>query len=86
MVEMAKKNHQILEIFFFFLWPHLHHVEISRLGVESELQLLAYITATLDLSHICDLCCSLWLYKLHVGQGQGSNLHPHRDSVRILTY
>ena len=37
-------------------------MEIPRLGGKSELQLLAYTTATatLDLSHICDLHCSLW--------------------------
>ena len=35
-------------------------MEIPRLGVESELQLLAYATATAtwDLSHVCDLCHS----------------------------
>ena len=33
------------------------HMEVPRLGVELELQLLAYTTATAaaDLSHICDL-------------------------------
>ena len=47
---------------FSFLGPHLQHVEVPRLGVELELQLLAYATATTmpDLSHIYDLCCSLW--------------------------
>ena len=36
-------------------------MEVSGLGVESELQLLAHTTATetLDLSCICDLHCSL---------------------------
>ena len=36
-------------------------MEVSELGVESELQLQDYPTAiaTPDLSHICDLCCSL---------------------------
>ena len=35
----------------------MEHVEIPGLGVELELQLLAYTTATAawDLSHICDL-------------------------------
>ena len=49
-------------LFFFFLEPHLWHMEISGLGVKLELQLLAYTTAraTPDLSRICDLCCSLW--------------------------
>ena len=45
--------------FFFFLQPHLVHKEVPRLGVESELQLLAYVTATATLSHICHLCHSL---------------------------
>ena len=33
---------------FVFLGPQLQHMEVLRLGVQSELQLLAYITATLD--------------------------------------
>ena len=35
--------------------------EVPRLGVELELQLLAYTTATVtqDPSPVCDLCCSL---------------------------
>ena len=39
-----------------FLGPHLWHVDVLRLEVKSELQLLAYATATAirDLSHICD--------------------------------
>ena len=32
--------------FFFFLGPHLLHMEVPGLEVESELQLLAYTTAT----------------------------------------
>ena len=41
---------------------HLRHMEVPRLGVESELQLAACATATtmLDPSHICDLDHSLW--------------------------
>ena len=37
-------------------------MEIPRLGVRSELQLLAYTTATVtrDLSHICNLHPSSW--------------------------
>ena len=45
--------------FFFlvFLGPYLWHMEVPRIVVESELQLLAYTsaTATLDLTHVCDL-------------------------------
>ena len=45
---------------FFFLGLHLQHMEVPRLGVELDLQLLAYATAiaTQNLSHICDLCHS----------------------------
>ena len=37
-------------------------MEVLRLGVELELQLLAYITATAieDASHVCDLYHSSW--------------------------
>ena len=44
-------------MFFVSLGPRLWRMEIPELGVESELQLLAYITATAkaDLSWICDL-------------------------------
>ena len=44
-------------LFFVFLGPHPQHMEISRLGVQSELQLPAYITAivTQDLSRVCNL-------------------------------
>ena len=43
--------------FFFFLGLHPWYMEVPRLGVELELQLLAYTTAsaTTDLSCICDL-------------------------------
>ena len=34
-----------LFFFFFFLGPHPWHMEVPRLGVELELQLLAYATA-----------------------------------------
>ena len=41
----------------FFLLPHPLHMEVPRLEVKSELQLLAYATAIAmwDLSCICDL-------------------------------
>ena len=48
-------------LFFFFflccLWPHLWYIEMPRLGVKLELQLLTYTTATAmqDLSRICNL-------------------------------
>ena len=42
---------------FCFLGPHPGHMEVPRLGVQLELQLLAYTsaTATWNLSHVCDL-------------------------------
>ena len=41
---------------------HLQHMEVLRLGVESELQLLAYTTATAmpDPSRVCNLHHSSW--------------------------
>ena len=71
-------------LFQFILGPHLQHVEIPRLGVESELQLPAYAIATAmwDPSHVCDLhhgsgqCCK---------QGQELNPHPHDSQSGSLT-
>ena len=40
---------------FFFLGPHLRHMEVPGLGVESELPAYAPVTATWDLSWVCDL-------------------------------
>ena len=49
----------IFFVFFFllFLGPLLRHMEVPRLGVELELQPLAYAraTATLDPSRVCNL-------------------------------
>ena len=43
--------------FFIFLGLHPHHMKFPRLGVETDLQLLAYTTATTtrDPSHVYDL-------------------------------
>ena len=55
-----------LPCFFFvcllFLGPHLQHMEVPRLGVELELQLSVYTTATAtrDLSYVCHLHHSSW--------------------------
>ena len=68
--------------FFFsgFLGPHLWHMEVSRLGVKSELQLPAYTTATAtqDPSHIC---------KLHHSSRQCRILNPLSEAryrTRVL--
>ena len=51
-------------IFILFLAPQSWHMEVPRLGVKLELQLLAYTTvmatAMLDPSHISDLHYSSW--------------------------
>ena len=46
--------------FLLFLGPHLQHMDVPRLGVESELRLPAYATATAkpDPSCVYDLCHS----------------------------
>ena len=45
-----------------FLGPHQQHLEVPRLVVKSELQLLAYITATAmrNPNHVCNLHHSSW--------------------------
>ena len=61
--------------FLFFLWSHLWHREVPRLGLESDLQLPVYATAIamLDLSWICNWCPAC------------SNPHPHGHYVGFLT-
>ena len=56
------------------------HLEFPRPGVESELQLPAYATATAtqDLSHICDLHHSSWQCQIL------NPLSQARDRTRIL--
>ena len=55
-----------IHIYIWFLGLHSWHMQILRLGVESELQLLAYAiaTPTLDLSHICDIHHSSLQYRI----------------------
>ena len=49
-------------LFICFLRPHPQYMEVPRLGVQSELQLPSYATATVtqDLSRVCDLHHSSW--------------------------
>ena len=51
----------MFELTFFSLWLHLRHMEVPRLGVQLELELPAYTTATAtpDLSCVCNLHSSL---------------------------
>ena len=61
--------------FILFLGPHLKHMEILRLGIKLELQLLAYTIATAmrDSSHVCDICLSNARTLTHWAM----NPHPH---------
>ena len=71
----------LLLLFFFFLSGlQVRHMEIPRLGVESELQLLAYTTApeTLDMSYMCDLHHSSWQHRVL------NPLKEARDQTYIL--
>ena len=65
---------------FFALGPHPWHMEVPRLGVKSELQLPAYITATAtrDPSDV---------YNLHHSSRRHQIPHPWRearDRTRVL--
>ena len=69
-----------LFIYFCFLGMPLRHMEVPRLGIESELQLLATDTAIPDPSHLCNLHHSLrpcWILDPFIEQGHGSNPNPH---------
>ena len=63
----------VLFCFLSFLGPHLQHMEVSRLEVESKLQLPTYATATAT----PDTLPTEWV--------QRSNLHPYRYYVGFLT-
>jgi len=53
-------------IFFFFSQPHLWHLDVPRLEVQSEMQLPVYTTATAtpDPSCICEQCCSSQQFRI----------------------
>ena len=72
--------HVLLEVYC-FLGLHPRHMEVPRLGVEPELQLLASatVTATQDLSHVCDLQHSSWQCRIV------NPLSETRDQTCILT-
>ena len=62
----------------FFLGPQVQLMEVSRLGVEWELQLPAYATETPGRSHVCNL---------HHSSRQRQILNPRskaRDQTQIL--
>ena len=60
---LGEKNELDNEMYLFFLFKAAPVAfGSSQAGVELELQLQTYTTATAmpDLSPICELCCSLW--------------------------
>ena len=70
----------LFAFFFFFLGPHQQHMEVPRLGVNSELQLPTHTTATStqDPSRICDLHHSSWQHQIF------NPLSEAKDHTRIL--
>ena len=72
----------ILYIFlsFGFSGPYPWHMEVPRLGVESELQLPVYTTdtATWDLNHVCNLHHSTWQH------GILNPLSKASDQIHVL--
>ena len=79
----AKRDYTTFLFVVVVLGPHLWHMEVSKIGVRSELQLPAYTTPTAvrDLSGICNLHhssgqCRGILNPLS-GAWEGLNLHPH---------
>ena len=65
---VLSSNVKVLFFFFFFFFVlHPQHIEVPRLGVEPDLQLPAYATASQDPSPVCDL---------HHSSRQGQILNP----------
>ena len=82
-MQMLRYNFKFLlrlQIFITFLGPHLWHMEVPRLGVESELQLPAYtiVTATPDPIRVCYLDHSFWQHRIL------NPLSGTRDQTHIL--
>jgi len=74
-------------IFFpVFLGPHLQHMEVPRLWLETELCLLAYVraTATPDLIPVCDLHHRSWqLQILNLMSGAGDQTCVLMDTSQV---
>ena len=68
----------LLLLLFCFLGLHPMHVEVPRLGVESELQLPATATAMREPSCGCDLHHSSWQHQIL------NPLSKARDQTRVL--
>ena len=71
--------------FLFMAAPAAHGSSQATGQIRTAAEAYARATATPDLSHISDLHHGLQQRRiLNSEQGQGSNLHPHRDYVRSL--
>ena len=82
----ASRHPLLFFIYFFFLGWHLWHMEVPKLGVESELQLLTYTTATKmpDSSHVCDLHCnSQQCQILNLLSKAGDRTHILMDTSKV---
>ena len=79
-IKQLQKLHVFWSINFLGGGPHPWHMEFPRLGVELELQLLAYATpiAMSDLSHICNIHLSSWQCRIF------NPLSGARDQTCIL--
>ena len=69
------KGFAFIFLSFVFLGPHQRHMEVPRLGVESELPAYttATATATSDLSRVCDLHGSSWQRRVLNPLSEGRN-------------
>ena len=78
---VSQENYcRLITLRAFFSGLHLWYMEVPRLGVESELQLQAYTTATAmqDPSHIYDLYHSSWQCRIP------NTLREARNKTHIL--
>ena len=75
----------LLSCMFFFLGPHSWHMEDSRLGVESELQLPAYttVTSTPDPSCVCNFHHSSRLCWILNTLSKARDQNPHPPGILV---
>ena len=81
-LEQIFSSVHVIKLSFFFFRLHLQHMEVSSLGVTSELQLLAYAIAAVTAMQ--DPSC---IYDLHYSSQQRQILNPltkARDRIRNL--
>ena len=82
-MKASQKSLKLSFLSFFFpplLGANPQHMEVPRLGVESELWQMAYATAiaTQDMNHVCDLYHSSQQLQIL------NQLSEARDQIRVL--